>query len=425
MPTPPRAPGHVLRIGVVALAVVLGATLIFTAWAQWEGLAEEAHRLEQDPGKDLLRGLERDRETVALAPTRDAGFAALLASWSHAGLRYVALVSEDGTVIEEAGDGVHPKGTPLPPRSTWSVHDDRVWMVEAPRAEGSNVAGGSRDPEVRAPRRQPPRLVIEYVPERALALQATARRGLWLALWVAGVLVLGAGVYWRSSLAAEAAAARSAKQERLAALGQMSAVLAHELRNPLTSLKGHAQLLEEFLPEGRTQAKAARVVAEATRMETLISDLLEFVRAGRIQRRAVDLRALVEAAAHAASGAVPVAPAPGWTVDGPSVVLDVDPERLRQVVVNLIENGLQHGPPVQVQLVAGSGGVTIRVQDAGPGIPADDRERVFAPFHTTRTRGTGLGLAVARRIAEAHDGTLLVEDSEQGACFVLWLPRPT
>ena len=159
MPRPPATPSHLLRIGVAATALILGATLVFTAWAQWRGLAAEAHRLEQDPGEDLLRGIERDRSVVTLAPSRDAGFAALLAHWEHAGLRYVALVAPDGTVLSAAGHPTHATGAPLPPGATWTVEDGRVWMVEGPHAAPPSTAagGGPRDPALARARDAAPR----------------------------------------------------------------------------------------------------------------------------------------------------------------------------------------------------------------------------------------------------------------------------
>lgn len=422
---PRRSTANVLRLGVAVVALLLGATLVFTAWAQWRGLDEEAHRLEQDPGEDLLRALREDLGSTASGPEDPAPAASLLARWHHAGLRHLALVQPDGTVVLSAGEALHTADGVLPPGAAWSVSGERVWMVEAPQppASPSPAGGGPRDPELQRSQSQRPRLVIEYVPERAVALQRTARRGLLLAFWVAGTLLAGAGAVWVYSRRAEEAAAREAAQEQLAALGRMSAVLAHELRNPLTSLKGHAQLLEEYLPEGRSQKKAARVVGEAERMEALITDLLDFVRAGRLETEPAELDTVVGDAARAAEGAVLVDQDTPVSVSGAAGTVQLDRERVRQVVINLVENGLQHGPPVNISISREGPWAVVRVDDHGPGVPLDQREQVFAPFHTTRTRGTGLGLAVARQIAQSHGGSLHCEEGPKGgARFVLRLP---
>ncbi|MCA9686346.1 MAG: two-component sensor histidine kinase, partial [Myxococcales bacterium] len=133
------------------------------------------------------------------------------------------------------------------------------------------------------------------------------------------IMLMASLVFWRLSLRFEAAEQREAQQRQLAALGEMSAVLAHELRNPLASLKGHAQLLEERLVadglEQRTLRKAGRVVAEAERLEQLTHGLLAFVRVGELSREPVDPREVVVAALQ--------------DLDGERVDLDMDeaPER--------------------------------------------------------------------------------------------------
>ena len=218
----------------------------------------------------------------------------------------------------------------------------------------------------------------------------------------------------------------------------MSAVLAHEIRNPLASLKGNAQLLAQMLPAGeKPRAKAERVVDEAARLEKLTGDLLRFVRTGELRRTAVDPGGLVrevlaqrggEASSEvssAASGVSAASGASGAVVDTsaapPSWSLDAD--RLREVLGNLVDNALAAGAPVAVTVSEAARRLRIDVADRGPGVPEGDRERIFEPFVTGKTQGTGLGLAVARRIVEAHGGTLTAHDrAGGGAIFRLELP---
>jgi two-component system sensor histidine kinase HydH len=197
----------------------------------------------------------------------------------------------------------------------------------------------------------------------------------------------------------------------------MSAVLAHEIRNPLASLKGHAQLLVEELraevpPEpARSRARAERVVAEAVRIEQLCGGLLEFVRTGAIARAPVDPGQLARAAI--AEIGVPIAlelaEAPArWSLDA---------GRMQQVLCNLLRNAVESSPEpgtVLLRVRSGRDRLCFEVCDRGPGVPEAARERIFAPFVTGRTRGTGLGLTVARRIVEAHGGDLSVTDRAGG-----------
>ncbi|HVH99957.1 MAG TPA: ATP-binding protein [Enhygromyxa sp.] len=267
-------------------------------------------------------------------------------------------------------------------------------------------------------------LIVEFEPRMASKLSDSALRELVVGVTGAAIMLLASLVFWRLSLASERAEQSHAQQRQLAALGEMSAVLAHELRNPLASLKGHAQLLHERLErdgaEPRTTSKAVRVVAEARRLEQLTHGLLDFVRLGELVRGPVSPVAIVEGAvADLARERVDVeaehAPA-AWSLDA---------QRMQQVIANLVDNALQAAPDerVVVEVRQVERACVFEVRDRGPGVPADQREKIFQPFHTTRTRGTGLGLAVSRRIVELHGGTVEVEQNPGGgALFRVTIP---
>jgi two-component system sensor histidine kinase HydH len=191
-------------------------------------------------------------------------------------------------------------------------------------------------------------------------------------------------------------------------------VLAHEIKNPLASLKGNAQLLARMLPGGdKPRAKADRVVDEAMRLEQLTNDLLQFVRTGTIQRAPVDPAALVRDAASS------VAPDGAVTVDatGAPATWSLDAGRIRQVVINLLDNALAAGPPVVIAVRAGRGQLILEVTDRGPGVSDDDRDRIFEPFFTGKTQGTGLGLAICRRVIELHGGAIAVYPNPGGGAM--------
>ncbi len=203
--------------------------------------------------------------------------------------------------------------------------------------------------------------------------------------------------------------------------------MAHELRNPLASLKGHAQLLAEDLSEAEApnQAKqkerAERVVGDAERLETLTKNLLEFVRDGAIDVRPIAPRDVIaDALADLPEERVEV------HLERAPAEMVADRARVARAVHNLVDNALQASPAgssVEISLAEAGGDVEIAVRDHGEGL-AGKETHIFEPFVTTRVRGTGLGLPIARRIAEQHDGTLVGETHpEGGAVFRMHLPR--
>ena len=267
-------------------------------------------------------------------------------------------------------------------------------------------------------------LVVELEPPVMARLRAHLTH-IAIVASVAGATLLAFAIAWsRSASRLDAALAKAEREQRLVALGSMSSVMAHELRNPLASLKGHAQLLAEDLEtDPKRKAKADRVVAEAQRLEVLTSSLLDFVRDGPIERTSVAPSVLIDRA-------LADLPRDRIAIDlqGAPAEVFVDPTRLSRAVHNLVENALQANADGTVEIAMRMDGaaVALAVCDRGPGLPPRDdpaRAAIFEPFVTTRTKGTGLGLAVARRIAEQHGGTLTGEDREGGgAVFRLRWP---
>ena len=250
-------------------------------------------------------------------------------------------------------------------------------------------------------------------------LQQQAHRILWGPA-AAALFLAGAGALWLEVLRKRRQNdEKRASQRQLAALGRMSAVLAHEIRNPLASLKGHAQLLAEQLEEGtRTHRKAARVVQESQRLEELTNSLLDFVRAGNLERTMAEPGEIMRRAVD--------------TINDTRIVLSntdlprwsLDPVRIEQVLINLLRNALQADGKSTVRLSAsmGSGGLILKVEDDGPGLP-EGGKYVFESFRTTKTRGTGLGLSVARRIVDLHQGSIQAVDLPAGgALFIVTIP---
>jgi len=216
------------------------------------------------------------------------------------------------------------------------------------------------------------------------------------------------------------------RAERLASIGQLAATVAHELRNPLNVIKvAHYALARGCSPEreARHLDAIARQVGAASR---IISDLLDFARESPPRIESVDLARLAQQVL--ADRDVPPTVHAVVECDGPIPPVHADRMQIAQVLSNIIENALQmmpDGGSLVVRCFGEAGRAGVSVRDTGPGIPDEVRARIFEPLFTTRTKGTGLGLAVARRIVEAHGGEIRVESTPgSGATFTLLLPCP-
>jgi signal transduction histidine kinase len=233
--------------------------------------------------------------------------------------------------------------------------------------------------------------------------------------------------------------AASEMSRRLEEVAQMKtdfvSVVSHELRTPLTSIIGSLDTVArpELAPEADT-ARSLLTTArrQAGRLQRLIEDLLMVSRIDRnavpIQLEAVRLRVFLEEVANLVSGA----PAITVTVDPEDLTAIADPDHLNRIFINLLENAVKYAPDSSVELVARGrqSAVEILVVDHGPGIPADQRDRVFEPFtqvehSSTRTRGgTGLGLSIVKGLAEAMSGSVELRDTHGGgSTFLVRLPR--
>jgi two-component system sensor histidine kinase HydH len=266
-------------------------------------------------------------------------------------------------------------------------------------------------------------LVVDFEPRLAARLASRALVALVAQVVTTGVLLAAAVAFWRHSRRAEAAQAQAERDRHLRTLGEMSAVLGHELRNPLAALKGHAQLLLERLPPDHPgRPGAATIVGESVRLEALANQVLEFVKTGALSVRAVDPRALAaEAVESAGVGEV------GLPTDTAPPTWTLDRDRMVAVLVNLLENARDASPdgaPVELRVALDGNRLVLEVSDRGDGLSPGAEAHAFEPFFTTRVHGTGLGLALAKRVVEGHGGTIQAQNREGGgAVFRITLPR--
>lgn len=380
---------------------------------------------------------------------------AITHGFSQAGLRYLALIGPRGEPVAHAGTS---EGAPaiLPlgdvrPFGRWTRVGERVRVVipfgeppkgplghlggvrpfgppEAlPRPPG-DLAGGGRPPGAGPgpPADEGPPggfVVLELQPTVTAELASEADRTLWAGVAGAALLVIAVLVLTRLARRTRVAERRLAEKRELERLGQMSAVLAHEMRNPLAAIKGNLQLLvERFAERPKDRDKAARVLEEAVRLEGLTESLLAFVRSGAVERRPVAPATVMGQAAEALMST-------GLTIDAteapPSWSLDA--ARMERALANVLQNAVQASPAqgsVTARIATVDGSLLIEVRDHGPGVPAEALPHLFEPFVTTRLRGTGLGLAVARQVVEAHGGQISAANADGGGAVLRILVPP-
>jgi PAS domain S-box-containing protein len=222
------------------------------------------------------------------------------------------------------------------------------------------------------------------------------------------------------------------KNERLAALGELSALVAHEVRNPLGAIVNSVAALRRLVPEqGDGKLLLGIVAEESDRLNRMVSDLLDFARPAQPQLRELPVEVLVlgavESAVRGGSGPSGVQVKTELCPAAPTV--RVDPQMFRQALVNLVTNAVQASPEGGTVVVRAHRGtlrdedcVAVEVSDEGAGVPPELAERIFQPFFTTRASGTGLGLAVVKRIAEIHRAEISLLPGSSGATFRLLLP---
>jgi signal transduction histidine kinase len=230
------------------------------------------------------------------------------------------------------------------------------------------------------------------------------------------------------------AQAEARRAERLAALGQLSAGLAHEIRNPLGVIKGSAEILHQRLASSDDLAKelSGYIYTEVNRLSALVSRFLDFARPTPLELRQQELTPIVEKSLKYVMEqqvAARITVHRDYAASIPNIM--VDEEFCDRVFTNLFLNACEamgeQGGELKVRIhpveTRGRTEVVVEIEDTGPGIPAESREQIFNPFVTTKQSGVGLGLAIVTKIVDAHGGTVRVtSEPGHGACFQVSLP---
>jgi signal transduction histidine kinase len=235
------------------------------------------------------------------------------------------------------------------------------------------------------------------------------------------------------------AEAHARRAERLAALGQLSAGLAHEIRNPLGVIKGSADMLSRKVAgsEPLVAELAGYISSEVNRLNALVVRFLDFARPSKLELRPERITEIVDRAFEAATASVPDAGAKIERQYAPHLPeIPADPQLCEQVFVNLITNALQAMQTQEASLEKilrlsiapeisnGESGVGVVVEDTGPGVPPELREQIFNPFFTSKKDGVGLGLSIVAKIVDDHRGSIRLEDNTpRGARFHVFFPE--
>ena len=232
----------------------------------------------------------------------------------------------------------------------------------------------------------------------------------------------------------EKAQADARRSERLAALGQLSAGLAHEIRNPLGVIKGSSEMLNQRLAtaDPLSAELAGYISSEVNRLSALVSRFLDFARPLHAEPHPHEITSLMDKALKSVGDqwkGGPVQVSKNYSQGLPLALLD---ENLsEQVFVNLVQNAYEamgeNGGDLRVAIsdaeLRGRNGIQVRIEDTGPGIAPEIREQIFNPFFTTKKTGVGLGLSIVSKIMDEHQGSIRVEPAaNQGTAFVLYFP---
>ena len=218
------------------------------------------------------------------------------------------------------------------------------------------------------------------------------------------------------------------RADRLSAMGELAAGLAHEIRNPLGAIDGAVQILTREQLSSETKREFGDLAQrELERLKSIVNQFLNFARPQPPQRIAIDPALLLHSVAMLVSETAKIAQVTIRVEDTMSVpAICVDPEQVKQVLLNLAINAVQAMPSgghATLRAVADNGAVRLEVQDEGVGIDAENAERIFNPFFTTRHEGTGLGLSIAERIVSQHGGRIECRrNDDRGMTFSVILP---
>ncbi|MGR7059147.1 two-component system sensor histidine kinase ZraS [Klebsiella aerogenes] len=436
-----------LLTGTVVLLVLLFSAMIVRDYGRETAAARQNI---EEKGSVLIRALESGTRVGMGMRMHHAQLQALLEEMAwQPGVLWFAVTDENGKIIAHSDPQQVDTAlySPAQMRELKVGEQERWRRLAEPQpaleiyrqfrplnpARGHHMGMMKRCNSALAQPNVPQVIFIAFDSRELDAAQARGLRNMMIML-VAAALVIVATIlaqfwfrrYRRSRQQLQEAMAR---KEKLMALGHLAAGVAHEIRNPLSSIKGLAKYFAERTPPGGEAQELALVMAkEADRLNRVVSELLELVRPAHLNYQPVDINALIHHSLQLVSQdaqsrgiELQFTPRPELTS------INADPDRLNQVLLNLYLNAMQAiGRDGVIHVSASEADrqrVKIVVKDSGKGMSDEELQAIFTPYFTTKADGTGLGLAVVQNIIEQHGGTIRAESQPgAGAIFTLWLP---
>ncbi|HGY1173841.1 TPA: two-component system sensor histidine kinase ZraS [Klebsiella aerogenes] len=436
-----------LLTGTVVLLVILFSAMIVRDYGRETAAARQNI---EEKGSVLIRALESGTRVGMGMRMHHAQLQALLEEMAwQPGVLWFAVTDENGKIIAHSDPQQVDTAlySPAQMRELKVGEQERWRRLAEPQpaleiyrqfrplnpARGHHMGMMKRCNSALAQPNVPQVIFIAFDSRELDAAQARGLRNMMIML-VAAALVIVATIlaqfwfrrYRRSRQQLQEAMAR---KEKLMALGHLAAGVAHEIRNPLSSIKGLAKYFAERTPPGGEAQELALVMAkEADRLNRVVSELLELVRPAHLNYQPVDINALIHHSLQLVSQdaqsrgiALQFTPRPELTS------IKADPDRLNQVLLNLYLNAMQAiGRDGVIHVSACEADrqrVKIVVKDSGKGMSDEELQAIFTPYFTTKADGTGLGLAVVQNLIEQHGGTIRAESQPgAGAIFTLWLP---
>lgn len=435
-----------LLTGLILLLVCLFSALIVRDYGREN---EAARQTIQEKGSVLIRALESGARVGMGMRMHHSQLQALLEEMAwQPGVLWFAVTDESGKIIAHSdprrvGESLYSASTlrelNIGSEERWRRLEKPEPALEIYRQFRPLNGGGHHmrmmmRREAAGLRTQAPQVIFIAFDTRELdADHARSLRNMVIMLCAAGVVMAATllAQFWfrRYQRSRKQLQEATARKEKLVALGHLAAGVAHEIRNPLSSIKGLAKYFAERTPADGEAHQLAQVMAkEADRLNRVVSELLELVRPAHLTYQSVDLNDVITHSLQlisqdAASRAITLA----FTAQPALCRIQADPDRLKQVLLNLYLNAVHAIGRDGVITVAvrecGDGRVKVSVADSGNGMTAEQLQAIFTPYFTTKADGTGLGLAVVQNIVEQHGGTIHAESAPgEGALFTLYLP---
>ncbi|MFE1283518.1 two-component system sensor histidine kinase ZraS [Klebsiella aerogenes] len=436
-----------LLTGTVVLLVILFSAMIVRDYGRETAAARQTI---EEKGEVLIRALESGTRVGMGMRMHHAQLQALLEEMAwQPGVLWFAVTDENGKIIAHSDPQQLDKAlySPAQMRELKVVEQERWRRLAEPQpaleiyrqfrplnpARGHHMGMMKRCNSALAQPNVPQVIFIAFDSRELDAVQARGLRNMMIMLAAAALVIVATilAQFWfrRYRLSRQQLQEAMARKEKLLALGHLAAGVAHEIRNPLSSIKGLAKYFAERTPPGGEAQELALVMAkEADRLNRVVSELLELVRPAHLNYQPVDINALIHHSLQLVSQdaqsrgiALQFTPRPELTS------IKADPDRLNQVLLNLYLNAMQaigRGGVIHVSASeADRQRVKIVVKDSGKGMSDEELQAIFTPYFTTKADGTGLGLAVVQNIIEQHGGTIRAESQPgAGAVFTLWLP---